>query len=74
LGALRPYGVAMYRERLESVIDELDDIIYQVRNGNFDPASLQGTNLNPTNCESAAEQLVQACDLVMKFIDTNFTE
>jgi len=64
----------MYRERLEEVINELDDIIYQVRNGNLDPASLQGTNLSPVDCESAAEQLVQACDLVMKFIDNHFSE
>jgi hypothetical protein len=64
----------MYRERLESIVDELDNIIYQVKGGNFDPAALQGTNLNPTNCEEAAELLSDACDLVIKFIDNHFPE
>jgi hypothetical protein len=64
----------MYRERLESVIDELDDIIFLIRNGNLDPANLEGTNLDPLNCVQESEQLVQACDLVIKFIDTHFTE
>ncbi len=64
----------MYKDRLEEVVNELDDIIYQVRSGAIDPASLQGTNLNPANCEDAAESLAQACDLVIKFIDNHFSE
>jgi len=64
----------MYKDRLEEVINELDDIIYQVRRGVIDPATLQGTNLNPTDCEHAAEKLENACTLVMQFIDNHFTE
>jgi len=64
----------MYKNRLEEVVNELDDIIYQVRRGVIDPASLQGTNLTPKNCEYAAEDLETACILVMKFIDNHFSE
>jgi hypothetical protein len=64
----------MYRERLEEVINELDDIIYQVRRGVIDPATLQGTNLTTANCEFAAEDIESACILVMKFIDNHLSE
>lgn len=64
----------MYKERLNGVIKELEDIAAQIRGGGIDSNTLHGTNLNPTNCIDAAESLDEACFLVMQFIDDNFTE
>lgn len=63
----------MYRDRLETIINELDDIIYHIRRGGVDPIALLGTNIEPSESLSSVEELEGAFNLIESFIDNKLS-